>query len=140
MFATTLLTKAVNNYNDPASNLGWQKAWFAAPGTPDVLATPSDYNLIWNDKGSGAKLNGAVWRPSAPLGYNTIGDLWTSSYNRPANDAMYAIKQGMCEQPNTLYCHDHPPHTECVQQCSETPQLIYADHGTGAKMDGRYMQ
>ena len=29
-----------------------------------------------------------------------------------------------------------PTTTECLYQCTETPQLIYADHGSGASMDG----
>lgn len=44
---------------------------------------------------SGATRDGAVWRPIAQLGYNTIGDLWTPNYNKPAVDAMYAITEGM---------------------------------------------
>lgn len=63
-------------------------------------------------------MDGAVWHPSAPLGFNSVGDLWSRGYDRPALDAMYVVTE------------------QCVYQCTESPQLIYNDRGSGAHLDG----
>lgn len=52
------------------------------------------------DRGSGASMDGSVWRPIAPLGYGTIGDIWMPNYNKPATDSMYAII-------DSAWCEDH---------------------------------
>ena len=49
-FFTYFDPQAVNNYNSLESNLAWQPAWLASPGTNGVMAYPTDYTLIWNDK------------------------------------------------------------------------------------------
>ena len=46
------------------------------------------YGLIWNDKGSGADRDVAIWRPLPPSGYYLLGDVATSSYSQPSRGAL----------------------------------------------------
>lgn len=48
---------------------------------------------------------------------------------------MYAITESTYNIDHHLMTTS-PFSTECLYQCNETPQLIYADHGSGAHMDG----
>lgn len=48
----------------------------------------NDFNLIWNDKGSGADEDIAIWRPSPPSGYYLLGDVATSTYDRPTRSSL----------------------------------------------------
>lgn len=45
-----------------------------AGGSPAV-ASSLRYDLIWNDRKSGAAHNGSVWRPVAPTNYVSLGDV-----------------------------------------------------------------
>lgn len=47
-----------------------------------------DFSLIWNDRGSGANEDVAIWRPSPPSGYYLLGDVATSSYNMPTHGSL----------------------------------------------------
>lgn len=51
-YATVQHTQAVNQYGDVRNSLGWQRAWLAAPGTPDALVFPVDFASpsIWDDR------------------------------------------------------------------------------------------
>lgn len=77
-------------------------------GTPGSVADAVDYTQIWNDKGTGASMDGAVWRPSAPDGYEAVSDLWNRGYGKPDPSSVYVIAK------------------QCVVQCQQTPQKIYS--------------
>lgn len=103
-------------YNTLDSNMQWENAWLAMPGTPGSLADPLDFRQMWNDKGSHGDYDGSVWYAYSPLGYNSSGDLWVKGYNKPATNSMYVVTN------------------ECLQLCQEKPQLIYNDRHSGANM------
>ena len=46
------------------------------------------YNLIWNDRGSGAKSDVSIYRPLPPSGYYLLGDVATSSYSTLTHGAV----------------------------------------------------
>ncbi|WP_167477940.1 Vps62-related protein [Nocardia arthritidis] len=49
-----------------------------ANAADQMVKPPVRFELIWKDQGSGAKANGAVWRPIPPQGYVALGDVWGS--------------------------------------------------------------
>jgi hypothetical protein len=57
-----------------------------------LLAPPVDYELIWQDRGSGADTNGAVWRPKPPVGYAALGDVFGKGWNKPPLTAVVCVK------------------------------------------------
>ena len=80
----------------------------AMAGTPGSVADAIDLTQVWNDTGTGAKMDGSVWRASVPDGYESLGDMWVKGYGRPDPKSMYAVNK------------------ECVVPCTQTPQLIYS--------------
>ncbi|MEZ3183214.1 Vps62-related protein [Streptomyces pimonensis] len=54
----------------------------ADPGA-EMVKPPVDFRLIWKDQGSGAELNGSVWRPVPPEGYVCLGDVWHREWDKP---------------------------------------------------------
>lgn len=72
-----------SNYNDINEN-SWALCVAAAPGKADAIAHPVSYTGLWNDKGSGARLNGSCWRPVPPPGYVALGDVFSSTWGPPA--------------------------------------------------------
>ncbi|WP_392476551.1 Vps62-related protein [Nostoc sp. C110] len=60
-----------------------------------ALARPTDYELIWKDKGSGADMDGAFWRPIPPSGYVALGLVATGNYNKPSVDEVMCIRQDL---------------------------------------------
>ncbi|KAI4906696.1 hypothetical protein J4E90_010384 [Alternaria incomplexa] len=75
-------------------------------GTPAV-ASPTSYDWVWDDRGGGGKYDGTVWRPIAPTGYVSLGDVWTSSYERPSTNAIWCVRSDLTMQshynPNSLW-------------------------------------
>lgn len=61
----------------------------ATPGAIQTIST-SDYDMIWNDSGSGAMVDFATFRPVGPAGYYPLGDVaqsgpWSGArYGAPA--------------------------------------------------------
>ncbi|MCJ7435867.1 MAG: Vps62-related protein, partial [Anaerolineales bacterium] len=84
--------------------------------TPGALAEPEGYEEIWNDKGSGADLDGSFWQPIAPLGYRCLGVVAQLTHNPP-----------------------NRPDIRCVKNELTVPgrlgSLIWNDKGSGAKRD-----
>ncbi len=53
-------------------------------GTPDLLLEPSDLEMIWKDKGSGAKKDGSMWKAiSLDSDYVCLGNVPQLGYNKP---------------------------------------------------------
>lgn len=86
-----------------------------------AIQTVSDYTLIWNDKGSGGKYDGAFYRPTVPEGYYMIGDYGQSNYDSP-NESIVVVK------PLTQDAIAHPVDYK----------LIWADHDSGSDRDGSF--
>ena len=45
------------------------------------LTFTDQFNLRWNDKGSGANKDGAYWHPVPPKNFNSLGSVGVSNYN-----------------------------------------------------------
>jgi len=62
---------------------------------PGALAAPSGYQQIWNDRGSGADLDGSMWRPVCPTGYASLGVVAQAGYGTPALDAISCVREDL---------------------------------------------
>ncbi|CAN9198434.1 unnamed protein product [Alternaria alternata] len=65
-----------------------------AKGKPAV-ASPTGYTLMWNDRGGGGKFDGSFWRPTAPAGYVSLGDICTSSYKDPSPNEVWCVREDL---------------------------------------------
>ena len=81
---------------------------------PAYLAAPAGWELIWKDKGSGAKLDGSMWRAIPPSeDYRCVGHVPQEGYDEP-----------------------YIPNYRCVQAAFTeelvTGEMIWSDKGSGA--------
>lgn len=60
-------------------------------GTP-ALAPLTGYVQIYNDRGTGAGENGAIWMPTAPVGYVALGAVTTREYAPPSTEMMRCVR------------------------------------------------
>ncbi|KAK0702175.1 hypothetical protein B0H67DRAFT_595246 [Lasiosphaeris hirsuta] len=60
-----------------------------------AVASPMHYELVWDDKGSGAENDGSIWRPVAPHGYVCVGDVVANGYHRPSHDAIWCLRNDL---------------------------------------------
>lgn len=103
-----LLVRAVNE--DPANPL---------------LKAPIDYELRWESRGSGGRLDGSFWEPIAPPGYVALGMVGNPSFENPSRvgnpslDSYRCVREDLCEQ-------------------RPYGARIWYDKGTSAKMDGAF--
>jgi len=58
----------------------------------DALAEPTDYTLVWNDKGSGSDNDGSFWIPVPPAGYVAMGIVAQRGYNKPALNDVVCVR------------------------------------------------
>jgi hypothetical protein len=85
-------------------------------GSSNLLANPIRYERIWYDRGSGAKKDGAVWRPIPPKGYSAIGDVATRGWRSPSTGEIVCVRNDLVEKG--VVGHN-----------------IWNDRGSGAKHD-----
>ena len=101
----------VGGYQYPTTNVIMVKAI-----KEGALVQPTSFTKVWDDAGSGAVMDGAVYTMNAPAGYTCLGGVSMRS---------------LSDQPNeNNYC--------CVKDEYTTPgQLIwtYSDKGTGSSED-----
>ncbi|MGH1491393.1 MAG: Vps62-related protein [Acidimicrobiales bacterium] len=71
-----------------------------------VLAPPTDYTFLWNDAGSGADNDGAVWQPVCPAGFASMGVV--SSVAKPGADDVRCVAERYTAvgEPGTLITND----------------------------------
>mgnify|MGYP002821936452 FL=1 len=51
---------------------------------PGLIRRPAGWELVWADKGSGARMDGSIWRPVAPsTDYACLGSVAQTGYQRP---------------------------------------------------------
>ncbi|MCO7225150.1 Vps62-related protein [Pleionea sp. CnH1-48] len=88
----------------------------------DLILTFTDqYELRWNDKGSGAHSDGAYWHPVPPKGFHALGSVGVNNYNDINNkQASICVKAATDDALKPPVSYD----------------LIWADHGSGADRDG----
>lgn len=83
----------------------------------EVLKPPIDYQFIWDDYKSGAKMDGSVWRPVPPPGFVALG--FVASSVRGEKPPLNAVR--------------------CVARHLVTPakltRRLYSDSGSGARHD-----
>lgn len=90
-----------------------------------IFSTTSQFSEVWRDKGSGATMNGAFYRPIPPSGYKIMGDYGQRNYNKPNGTVM--VFKAEHEDPNNLLLK--PP---------EGFSQIVNDRGSDADQDGSF--
>jgi hypothetical protein len=79
----------VGGYDDINNN---RASMLVADNGRSAVAAPTDYTWIWDDSGSGADWDGAVWRPIAPEGYVALGDVATSNHDKPSVSDVWCVR------------------------------------------------
>ncbi|MEM6771126.1 MAG: Vps62-related protein [Bacteroidota bacterium] len=79
-----------------------------------ALTAPLDYELIWKDSGSGARMDGSFWLPIAPDGYRALGIVCQKGYQKPSTDLIRCVREDLLIP-------------------GRAGSLIWNDNGTGAK-------
>lgn len=80
----------------------------------------TDYDFVYNDRGTGASTNWSMWSPKLPPGYSSLGHYAHASHAKPTT-VMIAVRAG--NDPSAVaYPKDY--------------QRIYHDAGTGGDQDG----
>lgn len=64
----------------------------ADPAKGSALRRPDDYELIWQDTGSGSKKDGAIWRPIPPQGYVALGSVCSDGHAKPSLNAVRCVR------------------------------------------------
>jgi len=96
------------------------------PGSPIVsFSTTSNFEHIYDDKGSGAHMNGSFYRPEPQEGFYILGDYAQGDYH-PPNGTVFTIKVENDDQKNP------------VLQAPEDYIRIWTDHHSGAHEDGSF--
>jgi len=87
---------------------------------PEIVFVITDgYNLIWEDSGSGAKLDGSIWAvDNYQIDYCSLGDVAKKGHGKPSSKALLvkAVKSDTIVQPTGF-------------------SLIWKDQGSGADWD-----
>ncbi|WP_164985824.1 Vps62-related protein [Bosea sp. Tri-44] len=84
----------VNNYDDPAGRQ-WALCVKATVEGSDAVRSPTGYNRIWTDQGSGADRDGACWEAIPPAGYAGLGHVFTSDYNPPSLEDIWCVRSDL---------------------------------------------
>lgn len=58
---------------------------------------PNDYELVWNDKGSGADEDFSCWRPIPPSGYVALGLITVKGYQKPSTNLTLCVHKDFVE-------------------------------------------
>jgi len=85
--------------------------------TPELLVPPSDWSLIWTDKGSGANKDGSMWNAVPPgKEYKCLGSVMQKGYKKPVLPNYRCVHSGL---------------TKKIQNKS----IVWTDKGSGADKD-----
>jgi len=80
----------------------------------------TDYDFVYNDRGTGASASWSIWSPKLPPGFSSLGHYAHASHAKPTT-VMIAVRTG--NDPSAVaYPRDY--------------QRIYHDAGTGGDQDG----
>ena len=58
----------------------------------NALMPPIEFEKVWDDKGSSAHSNGAIWRPLPPTGYVAMGLVATDGYEKPSLNTIRCVR------------------------------------------------
>jgi hypothetical protein len=103
----------VTNYNNPDDN---QVVVVVRDISGKALQPPTDFELIWVDRGSGANMDGSIWRPIAPAGYKAMGYVCNKGYSKPSTDTIRCVRSDLVMR-------------------GFVGDLIWSDQGSGAEGD-----
>jgi len=85
--------------------------------TPELLVPPTDWSLIWTDKGSGADADGSMWNGVPPgKEYKCLGSVMQRGYKKPVLSNYRCVYSGL---------------TKKIQNKS----IVWTDKGSGADRD-----
>ncbi|MDX1519345.1 MAG: Vps62-related protein [Gammaproteobacteria bacterium] len=89
-----------------------------SPTNPDtgapLLVSPSRWQLIWMDKGTGANMDGSIWQAVPPHDdYACIGHVGQTGYQPPKISSYRCLHK-------------------CLLQGTPVPEALWTDRGTGA--------
>ncbi|KAK8068442.1 hypothetical protein PG996_007554 [Apiospora saccharicola] len=59
--------------------------------SPPVKA-PTSFTWVWDDKGTGGKHAGTIWKPVARAGYVAMGHVVTNNYQQPSTDVVWCLR------------------------------------------------
>lgn len=79
------------SYDDP--NL--QSIRVIKPLEKDVVRYPVDFERVWIDKGSGAKMDGSFWRPIPQPGYVALGTVAQKGYDKPDIKVVVCVREDL---------------------------------------------
>ncbi|RKZ50532.1 MAG: hypothetical protein DRR08_30190 [Candidatus Parabeggiatoa sp. nov. 2] len=104
------------NYHSPRGRVIVVKAIANRRGSSTALKRPAGYTKIWGDHGSGAKEDGAFWRPIPYPGYKCLGTVATRGYRQPSRNEIRCVRYDLVVP-------------------AKVGGRIWIDKGTGAKTD-----
>eukprot|EP00918_Siedleckia_nematoides_P062106 GHVU01135478.1.p1 GENE.GHVU01135478.1~~GHVU01135478.1.p1 ORF type:complete len:585 (+),score=34.59 GHVU01135478.1:41-1795(+) len=85
------------------------------------LYQASSVDMIWYDRGSGARRDFSCWRPKGPAGTFSLGDMPQSNYNRPRGLVARELEEGALRPPSYY-------------------RQRWTDRGSGANWDGAFWE
>ncbi len=88
-----------------------------------ILTFTDTFTLRYNDKGSGADRDGAYWHPTPPAGFHALGCVGVPNYSD-----INGVEASICVKAA-------PGKDDAIASPTDYT-LIWADHGSGAHMDG----
>lgn len=87
------------------------------PQSNQLLKPPANWQLVWTDKNSGARMNGSIWRPVAPDNdYICLGSVAKQGYANP-------------DLPNYACVH------RCLVETLPAANYLWSDKSTGARQN-----
>jgi len=67
--------------------------------SPELLVSPSDWSLIWTDKGSGANTDGSMWNAVPPSKeYKCLGSVMQKGYKKPVLPNYRCVHSGLTKK------------------------------------------
>ncbi|PYI01572.1 hypothetical protein BO78DRAFT_464565 [Aspergillus sclerotiicarbonarius CBS 121057] len=75
----------------------------SSSGTNPPVKAPTGYTLVWTDKGSGADADGSFWRPIAPSGYTSMGDVVQSADGQYAAESIWDDKKSKADADVSIW-------------------------------------
>lgn len=86
----------ISNYNDLNGKRGSLLIGLVPgvnpPGGKPALVSPTGYTQIWTDRKSGGKHDGSFWRPTAPSGYVSCGDVCANGHSAPSTNLIWCVR------------------------------------------------
>jgi len=98
----------------------------AAAEPPLVFKEVDKFTLIWNNRGSGGKDEGAFYKPIAPPGYHILGYYGQGNYGVPDGFSVVVKENDSGGKP--------------ALKRPESYKKIWSDFGSGAELDGAFWQ